>query len=88
MQGHISRRWRGCRIATCILKVQGAFMFMDSSTHMVLAGIPGALVQGLFLAPDYFLHFSVTCQYFFQLGLRKRIKLLNADDGDIVSIKF
>ena len=52
--------------------------------HMVLTAIPGTLVHGLFLAPDNIFYIAVGAQNIFQLVVRERIQLLQANQSNII----
>ncbi|KEP73508.1 hypothetical protein HR12_08000 [Microbacterium sp. SUBG005] len=53
---------------------------------MMLAAIPCALVERLFLAPDKIMNVSVLFQHFLHRLMRERIKLFDTHDGDIFLI--
>lgn len=53
---------------------------------MMLAAVPCALVERLFLAPDKILDVSKLLQHFLHRFMRERVELLDTHNGDIVLI--
>ena len=56
---------------------------MNRSPHVVLAGVPGALIHRLFLTPGYFFDVLVFQETALEIFMREGIQLLQANYCDI-----
>src|SRR5690554_165886 len=86
MHRHVPCRRSSGSLSAGILKVQLRVQTLQRISHMVLTAIPGTLVHWLFLAPDNMLELGILRQSFIQIFTGERIKLLNAYEGNVVSL--
>src|SRR5690554_744007 len=86
MHGHITRR--GCcrcrATGKLVLPPQSWLEHFSHCPHVMLARVPGTLVQRLFLTPHQGLKVYVILERLVQLLLGEGIELLNAHDGYVV----
>jgi len=75
----VTTRWSGQRFSSGISHIQRIVMAQYHPAHVVLAAVPGALIQRFFLTPDYFFEVLVGCNHFTELSLGERIELLQPD---------
>ncbi len=78
MDGHIARCRSSRGRASCEFQLtsQAIFEHIGHGAHMVLAGVPSALVQRLFLAPDDIFQLGVCLEGLEKLFFREGVELL------------
>ena len=54
----------------------------------MLAAVPGALIQRLFLAPDKIMYVRILLEFFLYRFVRERIKLFDTDDSHVGLLVF
>ena len=84
MQRHITGGGRRRGVAADVGQVDPGLVGGQRAAHVMLAGIPGALIHGLFLAPDGVAHLGVSAENPRQFRFGEGVELFEAENGDVV----